>query len=70
MGGRDAGARRPDAVTLAVISGLGLGLGLTVLLQQFAVWTLTFTTLIVIPVLVALDAGLVVWALRRRRGGR
>jgi putative component of membrane protein insertase Oxa1/YidC/SpoIIIJ protein YidD len=36
------------------ISGLILGLGITVLLQQFAVWPLTIVTAIVFPLVVAL----------------
>jgi hypothetical protein len=39
---------------LGFISGLILGLGLTVLLQQFAVWPLTIVTFIVFPIVVAI----------------
>lgn len=61
--------KRVHPVVLATLSGLLLGLGASVLLQQFAVWPLTVTTLVVVPLLVALDGGLIVWALRRRRQG-
>jgi uncharacterized Tic20 family protein len=36
------------------LSGLLLGIGVTVLMQQFAVWPLTIITAIVLPVVVAL----------------
>jgi putative component of membrane protein insertase Oxa1/YidC/SpoIIIJ protein YidD len=39
---------------MGFISGLILGLGLTILLQQFAVWPLTIVTFIVLPVVVAI----------------
>jgi uncharacterized membrane protein YoaK (UPF0700 family) len=38
---------------LGFISGLVMGLGITVLLQQFAVWPLTIVTAIVFPIVVA-----------------
>lgn len=48
---------------LGFISGLLLGIGITVLLQQFAAWPLTIVTAIVFPVVVA-----VICALRARLG--
>ena len=43
---------------LGTLSGLLLGLGATVLLQQYAYWTLTITTAIVFPVVVAIVCGI------------
>ena len=42
-------------------TGLLLGIGLTVLLQQFAVWPLTIVTAIVFPVVVAVICALRAW---------
>lgn len=47
-------------------SGLALGLGSSVLLQQFAVWPLTVWTLVVLPAAVAALAGLMAVLLSRR----
>jgi len=46
---------------LGFISGLFLGIGITVLLQQFAVWPLTIVTAIVFPVVVAVIVSLRAW---------
>ena len=46
---------------LGFISGLFLGIGVTVLLQQFAVWPLTIVTAIVFPVVVAVICSLRSW---------
>jgi len=43
------------------ISGLLLGIGVTVLLQQFAVWPLTIVTAIVFPVVTAVICSLRAW---------
>jgi putative component of membrane protein insertase Oxa1/YidC/SpoIIIJ protein YidD len=46
---------------LGFISGLLLGIGITVLLQQFAVWPLTIVTAIVFPVVIAVICSLRAW---------
>ena len=46
---------------LGFVSGLFLGIGATVLLQQFAVWPLTIVTAIVFPVVVAVICSLRAW---------
>lgn len=51
----------------AAVSGLVLGLGVTVLLQQFSVWTLTVWTFLALPVAVAVVAGVAVDRLQRSR---
>jgi hypothetical protein len=43
------------------VSGLFAGLGLTVLIQQFALWPLTIATAIVFPILVGIVGGLRAW---------
>jgi len=58
--------RRIRPVTVAATSGLLLGLGVTVLLQQFAVWTLTVLTLVVLPLAVAGAGACVAWLAQRR----
>lgn len=55
---------------LAVVAGGAFGLGVVVLLQQFAVLALTLTTLLVGPGLGAVVAGGAVHLLRRRHQGR
>jgi hypothetical protein len=47
-------------VVRATISGLFLGIGVTVLLQQYAYWPLTVVTAFIFPPVVAIVAGL--WA--------
>ena len=49
------------------ISGLLMGLGTAVLLQQFAVWTLTIASAIVFPVVVAIICSLRAWLGRSYR---
>jgi hypothetical protein len=46
---------------LGFVSGLLLGLGGTVLLQQFSVWPLTVVTVIVMPLVVAIICALRAW---------
>lgn len=58
--------RRLPPVLLAALSGLLLGVGLAVLLQQFAVWTLNVVTLVLFPVLVALAGASLTGMVRRR----
>lgn len=53
-------------MVLAALSGLLLGLGVSVLLQQFAVWSLTVVTLVVVPLAAAGVGAGVTWAVRRR----
>lgn len=60
------GVIRSRPAVLAGVSGLSLGLGVSVLLQQFAVWALTVGTLVVLPLAMSALAVLAVRRLDRR----
>jgi ABC-type uncharacterized transport system permease subunit len=49
------------------LAGLALGLGVSVLLWQYAVWLLSLWTVVAVPVAVALLAALYAWYGRRYR---
>lgn len=61
--------RRVPPPLLAAASGVLFGLGVSVLLQQFAVWTLTVVTLVVLPLVVGIACGIGTRVLQRRAGG-
>lgn len=60
---------RIHPVVLATGSGLLLGLGVGVLLQQFAVLPLTIGTGVVLPMASAAGGGGATWLVRRRARG-
>jgi putative component of membrane protein insertase Oxa1/YidC/SpoIIIJ protein YidD len=55
---------------LGFISGLLMGIGITVLLQQFAVWPLTIVTAIVFPIVIAVICALRAWLGKAYKLGR
>lgn len=61
--------RRVPPPVLAGVSGVLFGVGASVLLQQFGVWTLTALTLVVLPVGVGLASAAGTRMLQRRAGG-
>lgn len=62
--------RRVPPLVLAGASGTLLGVGISVLLQQFAVWTLTVPTLVMLPLAVGIASAVGARLLQRRAGGR
>lgn len=61
--------RRVPPPVLAGASGVLLGVGASVLLQQFTVWTLTVLTLVVLPLVVGIACSVGISVLQRRAGG-
>jgi hypothetical protein len=59
--------KRGHAV-LGFLTGGLLGIGVCVLLWQYAVWLLTVVTLFVLPVVIAIASGVYAWVGRRYRG--
>lgn len=60
--------RRVPPVVLAALSGVLLGLGIAVILQQYGVWPLTVGTGLGLPTAVGALGAAGVWVTRRRTG--
>lgn len=61
--------RRVPPPVLAGASSMLFAVGASVLLQQYAVWTLTVLTLVVLPLAVGLACGVGTRIVQRRAGG-